>query len=140
MNVFFDASVIIAALLSPSGGSAKLLELVRLGEIHGTTSQTVIEEVEDHAQKIDQSKDKIGQYIKQSKLLVRNKVTASETAPYEKYIDKDDAHLIAGSLSTNCDHLVTLDKKHLLQEDIEKHFKPLKILSPKDVLMHYLKT
>lgn len=140
MNVFFDASVIIAALLSPFGGSAKLLELIRLGEIHGVTSQTVIEEVEDHARKINTSKEQIAQYIKQSNLLVRNKVTAAEIASYENYIDRDDAHLIAGSISTNCGYLVTLDKKHLLREEVKQHFKPLNILSPKEVLTEYLKT
>ena len=45
MRVFFDASVIIAALLSPTGGSALLFQFIKIGFIVGVTSQTVIAEV-----------------------------------------------------------------------------------------------
>jgi len=45
MRVFFDASVIIAALLSAGGGSSQLLKYVKLGKIVAITSQTVIEEI-----------------------------------------------------------------------------------------------
>lgn len=58
MIVFFDASVIIAALLSPTGGSAMLFKYIKLGIIVGITSQTAIEEIiqEDKPTKINRSK------------------------------------------------------------------------------------
>ncbi len=45
MKVFFDASIIIAALLSPTGGSSLLFAYIKLGKITGITSQTAVEEV-----------------------------------------------------------------------------------------------
>ena len=57
MRVYFDASIIIAALLSPKGGSSELLKFVKKGIIKGITSQTVIEEIleEDKPEKLKRS-------------------------------------------------------------------------------------
>lgn len=136
MRVFFDASVVIAALLSPTGGSAKVFKLVKLGLIKGITSQTVIEEIleEDKPSKIKKSKEDIENFIAKSGLIIRKLVTVDEIEPYQNLIDPDDAHLIAGANLTKCQYLVTLDKKHLLRPDIQKKFLPLRIVSPKELL------
>ena len=136
MRVFFDASVIIAALLSPSGGSSQLLKYVKLGKITGITSQTVIEEIleEDKFSRIKKSKREIEQFIVDNRLIVRKPITIGEIEPYQGLVDIEDAHLIAGANLTRCRHLVTLDKKHLLRPDIQKKFLPLKIVSPGQLL------
>ncbi|MEX0616287.1 MAG: putative toxin-antitoxin system toxin component, PIN family [Candidatus Woykebacteria bacterium] len=136
MRVFFDASVIIAAFLSPAGGSAKTLKLIKSGLIRGVTSQTVIEEAleEKHLLKIKSSKQDLEGFIASSGLIVRSQITPDEITPYQNLIDPDDAHLIAGANLTKCTHLVTLDKKHLLRADIKEKFSPLRIVSPKELL------
>ena len=136
MRVFFDASVIIAALLSPSGGSSQLLKYVKLGKITGITSQTVIEEIleEDKYSRIKKSKREIEQFIAESRLIVRKPISAGEIEPYQGLVDIEDAHLIAGANLTRCRYLVTLDKKHLLRPDVQKKFLPLKIISPGQLL------
>ena len=134
MRVFFDASVIIAAMLSPTGGSALLLKYTKTKVIDGITSQTAIDEILDKTEKLHKSAKDIGQFINVSKLLVRKSITFDEVTPYVDLVDKEDAHLIAGAKLTNCKYLVTLDKKHLLRADIQKRFLPLQILSPKDLL------
>lgn len=136
MRVFFDASVIIAALLSPAGGSAQLFRFIKLGKIVGITSQTVIEEVleEDKPKKIKRSKEEMEQFIAASALMVRKTITIEEIAPLENLVDLEDAHLIAGANLTKCSHLVTLDKKHLLRPDIQRTFSPLAIVSPGELL------
>lgn len=136
MRVFFDASVIIAALLSKTGGSSKLLKYINLKKIIGITSQTVIEELleEDKPKRIKRSKEEIEKFIADSGLLVRESITAQEIAPYQGLIEVEDAHLIAGAKLTKCPYLVTLDKKHLLRKDIQQRFLPLKIVSPKELL------
>ena len=62
MRVFFDASVIIAALLSPSGGSSLLLRYIKKGVIIGITSQTALDEIleEDKGEKLKKSKARLG--------------------------------------------------------------------------------
>ena len=136
MRVFFDASVIIAALLSPNGGSSQLLKYIKLGKIASITSQTVIEEIleEDKFRKIKKSKEEIERFIAKSKLIVRKSITTGEIEPYQGLVDIEDAHLIAGANLTRCRYLVTLDKKHLLRPDVQKRFLPLKIVSPGQLL------
>src|SRR4051794_27332105 len=118
MRVFFDASIIIAALLSPTGGSALLFQFIKAGVIVGLTSQTVIAEVfgEDKPEKIDKHKVDIEKFISESGLLVREAITTKDIEPYDELIDTKDAHLIAGANLTKCIYLVSLDKKHVLKD------------------------
>lgn len=140
-RVFFDASIIIAALLSKTGGSSLLFQYIKIGRIIGITSQTAIDETleEDKSKKVKRSKEEIEQFITHSDLLVRESITLNEIAPYKDLVDKEDAHLIAGAKLTKCTYLVTLDKKHLLREDIQKRFLPLHIVSPKELLEEIVK-
>lgn len=135
-RVFFDASIIIEALLSKTGGSSLLIQYIKMGKIIGITSQTVIGEVleEDKPKKFKRSREEIERFITQSGLLIREAIAMEEIAPYKDLVDIEDAHLIAGSNLTKCKYLVTLDKKHLLREDIKMRFLPLKIVSPKQLL------
>lgn len=134
MRVYFDASVIIAALLSKTGGSLLLFNYIRIGKIKGITSQTVIEEIIDKTGKLKKSKKEMEQFIAESGLVVRKNITTEEILPYQNLIDIEDAHLITGAKLTKCKYLVSLDKKHLLRSDIKKKFLPLIILSPKELL------
>lgn len=136
MRVFLDASVLIAALISPTGGSSLLLKYVAAGKVTGIISQTVIEEIleEDKFAKIKKTKIEIEQFIAQSSLIVRKPITVEEIKPYQDLIDIEDAHLVAGANLTKCQFLVSLDKKHVLRPDIQKKFLPLKIVSPGQLL------
>jgi len=136
MRVFFDASVIIAALLSPTGGSSMLLQYIKTGTIIGITSQTALEEVleEDKPKKLKRSREEIGEFIAHSGLIIRESITTKEIAFYKDDVDEEDAHLFAGALLTKCTYLVSLDKKHVLRPDIKKKFFPLRIVTPKELL------
>lgn len=136
MRVYFDASIIIAAIISPTGGSALAFKLIKSGLIKGITSQTVVQEVleEDKPEKIKKSRQEVEEFIAQSGLIVRKMVTVNEIAPYRDLVDIKDAHIIAGANLTKCEYLVTLDKKHLLHPDIKEKFLPLLIVSPKELL------
>lgn len=134
MRVYFDASVIIASILSSTGGSSKLLRYVKDNKLVGITSQTALDEVLGKTEKIKKSKVEIETFIAKSRLLVRRYITLKEIDPCKDLIDQEDAHLIAGAVLTKSTHLVGLDKKHLLREDIKKRFLPLQIVSPKELL------
>lgn len=133
-NVFFDASVIIAAILSPTGGSAKLLTLAKNKTIVAITSQTVIDEVIDHADKLHQTPEEILSYIKESDVLVRERVTQKEIEKVSAIVDPTDAHLLVGARGATCQYLVTLDKKHLLRADVRRSVAPIRIVNPKELL------
>ena len=88
MRVFFDASVIIAVLLSAGGGSSKLFKYVKAGKITGLTSQTVIEEIleEDKSPRLKKTKAEIEKFIAQSTLVVRKPISAPEIEPYQDLV------------------------------------------------------
>lgn len=139
MRVYFDASVLIAALLSPSGGSALLLKYVKSKRLIGITSQTALEEIFDKTEKFKRSKDEVKEFIADSSLLIRESISIEEISPYQDVVHREDTHLIAGAFLTKCTHLVTLDKKHLLREEVQKKFSSLRIVSPKDLLEEIIK-
>ncbi|KKQ36741.1 MAG: hypothetical protein US54_C0056G0004 [Candidatus Roizmanbacteria bacterium GW2011_GWA2_37_7] len=134
MSVYFDASIIIAGLLSPDGGSTLLLKLVKKQIIVGITSQTVIDEILDKKEKILRSKTYIEGFILINNLIVRKRLLRSEIKNCPTVVDQNDAHVVVGAQKTHCTHLVTLDKKHLLRADVKYAFKPLKILTPGEML------
>lgn len=133
-KVFFDASVIIAAILSPTGGSAKLITFAKNKTIIAITSQTVIDEVTDHTEKIHTTPEDVFEYVKESGLLIREQVTQTEIEKVSGVVDPTDAHLVVGARGAACHYLVTLDKKHLLRSDIRKNVAPLRIVNPKKLL------
>lgn len=137
-KVFFDASVIIAAILSPTGGSAKLLGPARAKTFVAITSQTVIDEVIDHSEKIHKTAEYIFEYIKESRLLIRERVIQTEIEKVSGIVDPTDAHLVVGAQGSACGYLVTLDKKHLLRPDVQKMVAPLRIVNPKELLKKLL--
>ena len=133
-KVFLDASVIIAAILSSDGGSAKILSLASKGKILAIISQTVVLEVLEHKEKIGKTEDEINDFVLRSKIVVREEISYEEAKKYFESVEKDDAHLVAGAKLTKCDYLISLDKKHVLS--LNDKFSPLKIVDPKEFLSH----
>lgn len=134
MRVYFDASVVITAMLSSSGGSALLLEYVKLRTFVGITSQTIVDEVIEKAAKIGKSVQDIETFIADSGLLVRKRITRKESQSYQDLLDIEDAHVVAGAILTRCDSLVTLDKRHLLRREVKEKYKSLHFVTPKELL------
>lgn len=128
--VFFNASVILSGLNSPTGGSAKLLKWTKDKKIDGVISEIVLDETVRHAKKINSSEEK----IKKQMLMIFSTMlpapTALHVAKYSKLvIDQGDAHVLASSYEVKAKFLVTLDKKHLLI--LQKKIKSINIVSPK---------
>lgn len=89
--------------------------------------------------KINKSKNELTDFILQHNFFVRQKVSKEESEKYLDFVsDPKDAHILAGAKLSGCGYLVTLDKKHLLNSVIKKRFKPLKIISPKEMLEEIL--
>jgi len=134
--VFFNASVILAGLKSPNGGSAKLLNWVKENKIIGIISETVIEEVLKNTNKIFLTKEKALKLISQNFLVIK--------APSKKFfylfkdivLDEGDIHLLVSTKNVKANFLVSLDKKHILS--LKNKIKDFKIVSPKE-LIEFLK-
>ncbi|MBI4035303.1 MAG: PIN domain-containing protein [Candidatus Chisholmbacteria bacterium] len=133
MRVFFNASVILAGLGSPMGGSGKLLRWSQQKRFTGVISEIIFDEVNRQA-------DKLGMNLKQ--VIKKISQTIAFTAPVpsgrlvNKYkqvvVDQGDAHVLASAQATKSKFLVTLDKKHILS--LKSKIKKLKIVSPGELI------
>ena len=130
--VFFNASVVLAALRSKSGGSAKLINWGSQGRINGVISEIVLDEIRRHLSKI-----KVSRRHLRNCLLAFNKIYP---APGLKSVDKlsktvadpGDAHLLASCQDIKADYLVSLDKKHILS--LKTRVKRPRIVNPKELI------
>ena len=131
--VFFNASVIISGFISVNGGSAKLLKHIKENKIKGIISEIIYDEVMRKSEKTGFSTDEIKRKLF---LIFDNIKKAPDENLVKKFnnivIDLGDSHVLASSVETKADFLVTLDKKHLLI--LDKKIKGLKIVSPKQLI------
>ena len=132
-SVFFNASVILAGLKSPSGGSGKLLSLSAANKINGVISEIILDEVLRHTADIGLKSAPIQVAMKTTFSSIQAAPEESRVAEFNKIvIDSGDAHVLASCHETKADFLVTLDKKHLLI--LREKIKWVRIVSPGELI------
>lgn len=132
-KVFFNASVILAGLKSPVGGSGKILSWSKNHKIDGVISEIVADETARHADKIGVKPAYIRLAMKTIFNLILEAPAEKNAAKFSKIvIDPGDAHVLASCHEAKPDFLVTLDKKHLLI--LQKRIKWIHIVSPGELI------
>ncbi len=136
-RIFFDASVLVAGFLSATGGSRKLCRMSQEAKIHIIISANVIDETTQAIRRYtgEQQDDAVLVFLQEHKVVIHEYILERDSDEYSSIVDPLDAHVIAGALMTRCTHLVSLDKKHLVHPDVQKHFAPqIHILTPGELL------
>lgn len=135
MNIFVDASVILAASLSKRGGSALILRLGGAGKLQLITSESVVEEVMRNVLKIHVVEEKVEQLIVASNTNIVDAPGQKLIDKYAKIVSEKDAHVIAGAIEAKATIVITLDKKHLLRREVKESLKNmLDIMTPGELL------
>jgi len=130
-KVFFNASVILAGLKSPKGGSGKLISLAGEKKIRGFISEIVFDEVKSHAGKVGFSRFEIKSEVDKTMLI--GKYPPRLKTKYRRLVkDEGDIHLFTSSEQLGVDYLVSLDKKHVLA--LSGKIRGFKIVSPGELL------
>ncbi|MEK7127705.1 MAG: type II toxin-antitoxin system VapC family toxin [Patescibacteria group bacterium] len=132
ISVFVDSSVLFAATLSQTGGSAKLFTLKKLKL---QTSRIVLTEVERNV------REKLENYYLDRFFMLVAKMAILEQNPDDKLIleskkvivDKDAIILAEGKIS-KANVIVTLDQKHFFTDSARNFVKPAKIMNPKELI------
>ncbi|PIP88123.1 putative toxin-antitoxin system toxin component, PIN family [Candidatus Beckwithbacteria bacterium CG22_combo_CG10-13_8_21_14_all_01_47_9] len=128
-----DASVILSGLASPTGGSGKLLLAADKNKLKLITTPLVINEVNRHLSKLKLTSKKLTDCLDKKLINLKNNPSIILIERCTKLtVDPDDAHVLAGAISCNCQYLITLDKKYLLNKQVKTHLKPILVLSPKE--------
>jgi predicted nucleic acid-binding protein len=132
--VFFDASCLIAAAGSPSGGSGFLLSLCARGFLKAAVSQPVLLEAGGNIQA------KLGNEAVQRHhnflAIVSFSLAAlpdkKELRRFGKLINKKDVHVVAAALEIRAPYLLALDKGLVLE--VNKANLGIYALSPGDFI------
>ena len=138
--VFLDSSCLVAATLSPSGGSGKIVALAAQGRLALVVSPLIIAEV------VRTLSEKFGQGELQRFLanlmipqLYRTPApTEEECESWAEVTDIRDCHVLAAAFNSHCDCLVTLDRKHLLTDVVRARF-PYEVMNPAEFLEWFYK-
>lgn len=130
--VFFNASVIIACLRSPKGGSAKLLDFAKQRRISALASNIIVNEVLKHQAEISLNHEQIINFL-EKRFHIIHEPSKRLTERYNSLVeDKGDVHVIASAKETEAHFLVTLDRKHILS--IKNKVEDFKIVTPGELI------
>mgnify|MGYP001571362259 CR=1 FL=1 len=133
LKVFFNASVILAGLHSPRGGSAKLLTWAKKRKISGIASEIILDEVLSRCGKINITKNEVNRKLQSVLSEITPPPKRSTVDAFKKIVvDVGDAHVLASGKETKADYIVSLDKKHILV--LKGKFKNPKIVSPGELI------
>lgn len=132
-HVLFNASVVFSAFCSATGASRKLMTFLKQKRIKGLISETILDELLKHADKIPMDKKLLHRKIDQYFGHILPAPEKKNVFRYTQFmLDDGDAHLFATYKETRCDYLVSLDKHHVLS--LKGKVPGITILSPGELL------
>lgn len=128
--LFFDASCLIAATGSPSGGSGFLLSLCAQGRLKAAVSQPVLLEAERNirAKLGPEALDTYHRLVVLTPMTIVPLPSQTEQRQYRKIVGEKDEHVVAAALVAEAHFLLTLDKG--LENRVNEANLPIRALSP----------
>lgn len=140
-KVFLDSSVLIAACGSKTGASAFVLGYCRKEKIQGLINIKAVGEAKKNVLlKFGEiEKKRLLYYLKMANLVIVPSSSVEEISRCEKVINSKDAPMLAGAIKSKADFLLSLDKKHFFNSKVQKFTGKLKIITPGDFVIKYLK-
>lgn len=138
-KVFLDSSIIISASASIYGASAYILGLGRTRQIEVYVSLEVLRESKKNIEsKLDPDCIKRFLYYSQlANLRLEQEADIESIRECQKYIHTKDAPILAAAIKSPAEYIITLDRKHFLQKEVEDFVKPKIISSPGDFVRNY---
>ena len=128
--VFFDASCLIAAAGSPTGGTGFLLSLCARGLLRAAVSQPVLLEAETNilakfppAALATQRRQPLA-----TPMIVAPVPSAAARGQYQRLINPKDDHVVAAAIAIRAPFLLTLDQA--LEEEVNRAGLPLRAQAP----------
>jgi predicted nucleic acid-binding protein len=139
VNVFLDTSALFAGIWSAKGGGRMILKLGEAGAIRPLVSPQVLDEIESALRR--KAPGMLGLL---ALLLDRSRVEVVSSPMPETVRDSQaltghpgDAQVLAAAWAAGADYLVTLDRKHFLDNPALKDAVPFPVGTPGDFLAWY---
>ena len=141
IKIFIDSSVIIAALLSSDGGSAKIFKFCEAGIAEGWISNTVIEEVDRNIKrKFPELKLYFYKLLKVAGIRISKNPSKNMIREAEAWIkDRYDAPILAAAKLAKVDVVLTLDIRHFIKDTDVAKKSGMQIMTPGEFLNGFWK-
>jgi len=135
-QLFLDASVLIAAAASPAGGSALVIEFCKAKKATPLVSRLVLIEAERNIRNKFEESVLVRYYniLVELDPLVLPTPEQQEIEEALKVIRPKDAHVLAAARSGEASHLITLDRKHFLTDELRQTIRPILACTPGEYL------
>lgn len=136
-KVFIDSSIIIAAILSPSGGSLRLIRESLFKNYILLISDYILEEcIRILKTKFPEKTYILPMVLENFRFKITKDPSEKEVEKLISIIDFKDAPILAAAIKYKTDYLITLDKKHFLNKKVLEFAgnKKISILTPKEFL------
>lgn len=140
-TLFFDASCLIAAAGSPSGGSSFLLSVCSRGFLAAVVSQPVLLEAERNVAGHfgEDATNRYERILATIQMKLVSTPSSSRIRLYESIAGEKDAHVVAAAVLAEAEFLITLDKR--LEAQVNQVGLSVRAISPgefiKSVLIHH---
>jgi predicted nucleic acid-binding protein len=135
-DIFFDSSALIAGVTSPSGAARALLFLAEAGRIAMTVSEQVITETERAlARKAPQALPYYREALRSSNLrIVRDAGPEVVAATLDLSPHAADVPMLIAAKDAGVDYLVSLNRRHFIDDPAVAVRSGLRISTPGDAL------
>jgi predicted nucleic acid-binding protein len=134
-RVFLDTSALLAGLASATGASSKILALGEAGVLALVVSEQVLVEAKRNLQ--DKLPNAIPEYERFLNACPLERVpdpSATDVAKAKGIIHPKDASIMVAATDAQVDYLVTLNRKHFLDDPEVARKSGLRIGAPDDLL------
>ncbi|MBI3743698.1 MAG: PIN domain-containing protein [Chloroflexi bacterium] len=135
-SVFFDASVLVAASKSPSGGSAVSLELCQGRRFRMVVTERVLLEARTNIEEKFGDEELVRFYrrLADAKPRVIGPPSRESVAVCDHVTAPKDVHVLAAAVECKAAYLLTLDRKHLLTPKVLRVGFPFRTMTPGEFL------
>jgi len=136
INLFLDSSALVAGVISAEGAARVLLLLAETGHVAATISEQVVAESERaRARKIPRALNDFRQAILASKVQIVRDPAPEEVSENPDLISHAaDVPIVLAAMQAEVDYLVTLHRKHFIDDPGVSEKSGLRIGTPGDAL------
>ena len=136
INLFLDSSALIAGIVSAKGAARALLLLAESGHIAVTISEQVLAETERAiARKVPLALSDLRQAILASQAQIVRDPSLEEVSAHPNLISHPaDIPIVLAAMQAKVDYLVTLNRKHFIDDPEVARKSGLRIGAPGDAL------
>jgi predicted nucleic acid-binding protein len=136
LNLFLDSSALFTGIASETGAARVLLLLAEIEHVTVTISEQVVAETERAiARKVPQALNDLREAIKASKVrIVRDPSIEDVTNHLDLISHSADVPILVAAMNDQADYLVTLNRKHFMDDPGVAQRTGVKIVTPGEAL------